>query len=165
MKKHLILNGICSQFAFSQLIQPHITHIYIPILTKSTPPNTSMNTAHLFDAVYSSRVPGELVLKNLLIRLEKHLKEFVSGEFKKNLSGQAAGESKGGMRLCRLPGNLPSPTWYVGVACLLWCCSLVYKKVAPNSQSGTKKTRSNAHNAQERVLTVVIVSSEEIYER
>ena len=58
-------NGISSQFAFSQLRYPHITHIYIPILTKSTPPNTSMNTAHLFAAAYSFRVPGELVLKNI----------------------------------------------------------------------------------------------------
>jgi hypothetical protein len=57
-------SGISSQFAFSQLRYPHITHIYIPILTKSTPPNTSMNTAYLFDAVYSFRVPGELALKN-----------------------------------------------------------------------------------------------------
>jgi hypothetical protein len=61
-------NGISSQFAFSQLRYPHITHIYIPILTKSTPPNTSMNTAYLFDAVYSFKVPGKLTLKNVAER-------------------------------------------------------------------------------------------------
>jgi hypothetical protein len=62
-EKRVISNGISSQFAFSQLVWPHMTHIYIPILTKSTPPNTSMNTAYLFIAVYAFRVPGELILK------------------------------------------------------------------------------------------------------
>jgi hypothetical protein len=79
-KKRLELNGISSQIAFSQLVQPHITHIYIPILTESTPPNASMNTVHLFDVTYSSRVHGELILKILLIKPEKQLKEFVPNE-------------------------------------------------------------------------------------
>lgn len=54
-----------------------MTHIYIPILTKSTPPNTSMNTAHLFDAAYSFRVPGELTLKK---SVDKARKKQLQGE-------------------------------------------------------------------------------------
>ena len=57
-------NGIFSQFAVSQLKRLHITHIYMLILTESTPLNTSMITDPLFGGVCGSQCLNAFVPEN-----------------------------------------------------------------------------------------------------